>query len=80
VLGWTVNAYNLCFAVLLLTGAALGDRSISISECVALRALKSPVPTIKTAVKLVWHGRTQSDPAARAFRAIVTKAVSRPAS
>ena len=25
-LGWTVNAYNLSFAVLLLTGAALGDR------------------------------------------------------
>jgi EmrB/QacA subfamily drug resistance transporter len=25
-LQWTVNAYNLCFAVLLLTGAALGDR------------------------------------------------------
>jgi EmrB/QacA subfamily drug resistance transporter len=25
-LEWTVNAYNLCFAVLLLTGAALGDR------------------------------------------------------
>jgi MFS family permease len=26
-LEWTVNAYNLSFAVLLLTGAALGDRS-----------------------------------------------------
>jgi EmrB/QacA subfamily drug resistance transporter len=25
-LQWTMNAYNLCFAVLLLTGAALGDR------------------------------------------------------
>jgi hypothetical protein len=25
-LEWTVNAYNLCFAVLRLTGAALGDR------------------------------------------------------
>ena len=25
-LEWTVNAYNLSFAVLLLTGAALGDR------------------------------------------------------
>ena len=25
-LEWTMNAYNLCFAVLLLTGAALGDR------------------------------------------------------
>jgi MFS family permease len=25
-LEWTVNAYNLAFAVLLLTGAALGDR------------------------------------------------------
>jgi MFS family permease len=25
-LQWTVNAYNLCFAVLLLTGAAVGDR------------------------------------------------------
>src|ERR1044071_7188683 len=25
-LEWTVNAYNLCFAVLLITGAALGDR------------------------------------------------------
>src|SRR5215467_6891652 len=25
-LGWTINAYNLSFAVLLLTGAALGDR------------------------------------------------------
>src|SRR5258708_17799566 len=25
-LQWTVNAYNLSFAVLLLTGAALGDR------------------------------------------------------
>src|ERR1700730_11259970 len=25
-LQWTVNAYNLAFAVLLLTGAALGDR------------------------------------------------------
>src|ERR1700726_825223 len=25
-LQWTVNAYNLTFAVLLLTGAALGDR------------------------------------------------------
>src|SRR5580700_4507763 len=26
ILQWTVNAYNLSFAVLLLTGAALGDR------------------------------------------------------
>ena len=26
-LEWTVNAYNLSFAVLLITGAALGDRS-----------------------------------------------------
>ena len=25
-LEWTVNAYNLSFAVLLMTGAALGDR------------------------------------------------------
>ena len=25
-LEWTVNAYNLCFAVLLMTAAALGDR------------------------------------------------------
>ncbi|MEV7027812.1 MFS transporter, partial [Kitasatospora sp. NPDC093558] len=25
-LEWTVNAYNLCFACALLTGAALGDR------------------------------------------------------
>ena len=25
-LEWTVNAYNLSFAVLLITGAALGDR------------------------------------------------------
>src|SRR5882762_1315800 len=25
-LEWTVNAYNLCFACFLLTGAALGDR------------------------------------------------------
>lgn len=25
-LQWTVNAYNLCFAVFLMTGAALGER------------------------------------------------------
>ena len=31
-LEWTVNAYTLAFAVLLLTGAALGDRSAA-SAC-----------------------------------------------
>src|ERR1700742_4120290 len=38
-LEWTVNAYTLSFAVLLLTGAALGDRVGRRRRCVAGRAL-----------------------------------------
>jgi len=36
-LEWTVNAYALSFAVLLMTGAALGDRSLPASCCLYWR-------------------------------------------
>jgi hypothetical protein len=41
-LGWTINAYNLSLAVLLLTGAALGDRFGAASSAVGRRRGISP--------------------------------------
>src|SRR6478672_5299568 len=52
-LEWTVNAYNLSFACLLLTGAALGDRfgrrrmfTIGIALFAAASALSAVAPSV----------------------------------
>ena len=52
-LQWTVNGYNLTFAVLLLTGAALGDRSA------AAGCLPRVLPCLR------WRRRHARWPAAR---------------
>ena len=51
-LEWTVNAYTLTFAVLLLTGAALGDRfgrrrmfALGANAASADETVKMPIPT-----------------------------------
>src|SRR5256885_4785372 len=56
-LEWTVNAYTLTFAVLLLTGAALGDRfgrrrmfAIGLSIFTAASAMAALAPTIEVLV------------------------------
>src|SRR5215210_6780497 len=56
-LEWTVNAYTLTFAVLLLTGAALGDRfgrrllfAIGVAVFTAASAFAALAPTIGTLV------------------------------
>src|SRR5260370_41921981 len=52
-LEWTVNAYTLSFAVLLMTGAALGDRFgrrrlfvVGLGLFVAASAARGPAPTV----------------------------------
>jgi len=47
---------------------ALGKR-------LGLRVVTAPAPRIATEIKLVWHERTLADPAMRAFRELVTRAV-----
>lgn len=39
------------------------------------RRVRSPVPQPRITLNLVWHERTHDDPAARAFRDLVTRAV-----
>jgi DNA-binding transcriptional LysR family regulator len=46
----------------------LGDR-------LGLHVIKGPVPTMTLEIKLVWHERTHDDPAMRAVRELVAKAV-----
>jgi DNA-binding transcriptional LysR family regulator len=40
-----------------------------------LRVLTGPAPKMTTEIKLIWHERTLDDPAMRAFRELVTRAV-----
>src|SRR5580765_3408929 len=56
-LEWTVNAYTLTFAVLLLTGAALGDRfgrrrmlAVGVAVFTAGSALAALAPTVQALV------------------------------
>lgn len=44
-------------------------------EQFGLNVVKGAVPALKTAVNLVWHERTNDDPAARAFRSLITGVV-----
>lgn len=46
-----------------------------LGERFGLRVVTGPVPKIVTPIKLVWHERTENDPAMRAFREVVTRAV-----
>jgi len=46
-----------------------------LGERFGLRVIAGPVPKIVTPIKLVWHERTDNDPAMRAFREVVTRAV-----
>ena len=48
----------------------LGDR-------LGIRAVASPVRRLTVEIKLAWHERTDQDPAMRAFRDVVTRAVAR---
>lgn len=38
-----------------------------------LSVVNPPAPVLKTAVNLIWHERTNNDPAARAFRLLIIK-------
>lgn len=44
----------------------------------ALRALATPIPPVRTTIKLLWHERTDQDPGLRAFREVVTGALATP--
>src|ERR671936_388380 len=62
-LEWTVNAYTLTFAVLLLTGAALGDRfgrrllfAVGISIFTAASAAAALAPNIETLIGALVGG------------------------
>jgi len=46
-----------------------------LGERFGLHVIAGPVPKIVTPIKLVWHERTDNDPAMRAFRELVTRAV-----
>jgi DNA-binding transcriptional LysR family regulator len=48
-----------------------------VGERFGLHAIAAPVPKIVTQIKLVWHERTDNDPAMRAFREMVAKAFSK---
>jgi DNA-binding transcriptional LysR family regulator len=39
-----------------------------------LRRIATPLPPVKTGINLVWHERTQHDPALRAFRDLIVRA------
>jgi DNA-binding transcriptional LysR family regulator len=47
--------------------AVLGPR-------LGLRRVATPLPPVKTGINLVWHERTQQDPALRAFREVIVRA------
>ncbi len=47
----------------------------ALGGALGVRVLRSPAPAVRTQVKLVWHERTHADPASRALRDIVTRAV-----
>ena len=42
-----------------------------------LRQVATPLPPIETTINLLWHERTHHDPALRAFRDLLTRAVGR---
>lgn len=46
-------------------------------ERLGLRRITGPAPRVTTQIKLVWHERTNTDPAMRAFREVIVKAVSK---
>jgi DNA-binding transcriptional LysR family regulator len=48
-----------------------------LGERLGLRRISGPVPRITTQIKLVWHERTNTDPAMRAFREVIVNAVSK---
>jgi DNA-binding transcriptional LysR family regulator len=47
-----------------------------LGERFGLQTLASPAPTITTQLNLVWHERTDRDPAMQAFRDVLTRAMS----
>ncbi len=49
-----------------------------VARRLGLRALVTPLPKHATELSLCWHERTHLDPAGRAFRALVRRAVTRP--
>ncbi|AXC12280.1 hypothetical protein ACPOL_2978 [Acidisarcina polymorpha] len=46
-----------------------------LGERFGLRVIVGPLPKIVTQIKLVWHERTDNDPAMQAFREVVARAV-----
>lgn len=46
-----------------------------LGERLGVRAVVSPAPRMKLGVKLAWHDRTDDDPAMRAFRELVVRAL-----
>lgn len=48
-----------------------------LGERFGLRVIIGPVPKFVNQIRLVWHERTNNDPAMRAFREVVTRAVSK---
>jgi DNA-binding transcriptional LysR family regulator len=49
----------------------------SLGERFALRVIAGPAPKMVTPINLVWHERTNNDPAMRAFRELVIRAVAK---
>jgi DNA-binding transcriptional LysR family regulator len=49
-----------------------------LGERFGLHVVTGSVPRLVTQIKLVWHEPTDNDPAMRAFREVVTRAVSLP--
>ena len=60
-LSWTVNAYTLTFAVLLLTGAALGDR-FGRRRMFAMASGSSPSPPLRPRSRRTWRCSTSPVP------------------
>lgn len=46
-----------------------------LGQRLGIRAVASPVRRLTVEIKLAWHERTEHDPAMRAFRAVVTRAM-----
>lgn len=46
----------------------------TLAEPLALRVVRTPLRPVSATINLVWHERTEADPALRAFRAAVLSA------
>jgi DNA-binding transcriptional LysR family regulator len=75
VVALTVPSFAAAAAVVAATDLVATMPASLLAAYPALRAVRGPVPAQALAMSLCWHDRTDADPAARGFRALVRAAV-----